>query len=146
MSNKISNKIRSKLKTQSTVSYGCDADLLNCIIETLRKIYDKDKDFVEDILENVVFIYCSEYAISKEWKYKGSLCSIIFNIEKILKKYLKKNNKLSSKVNDIVAHECAHYLLGHYKVRSTRETEKQADDLIEGWGFQRLYPELVETK
>ena len=37
-----------------------------------------------------------------------------------------------------VAHEIAHFILGH-KFSGGREKEKEADDLIEKWGFKRAY-------
>jgi len=43
-----------------------------------------------------------------------------------------------------IAHEIAHFILGHHKVdlakrKSHEESEKEADDLIEKWGFKKTY-------
>ena len=38
-----------------------------------------------------------------------------------------------------VAHEIAHFILEHHKNGGGPEKEKEADDLIEKWGFKRAY-------
>ena len=39
-----------------------------------------------------------------------------------------------------VAHDIAHFILGHHKNGGGGpEKEKEADDLIEKWGFKRAY-------
>jgi Zn-dependent peptidase ImmA (M78 family) len=41
---------------------------------------------------------------------------------------------------DIIAHEIAHYILGHDTIGNEDEdSEKTADDLTEKWGFKRAY-------
>ena len=48
---------------------------------------------------------------------------------------------------DYVAHEIAHHVLNHCKqeldgtIKSIRNQEREADDLIEKWGFKRIYTE-----
>jgi Zn-dependent peptidase ImmA (M78 family) len=41
----------------------------------------------------------------------------------------------------IIAHEIAHYVLGHHKPSCSvaDKAEKEADDLIEKWGFPATY-------
>lgn len=43
--------------------------------------------------------------------------------------------------SDTVAHEIAHFVLGHYKPKrlSDGKIEREADKLIEKWGFKRVY-------
>ncbi len=52
-------------------------------------------------------------------------------------KYVKNTQKM-----DVIAHEIAHYVLGHddpYHTGTWQEDERAADDLAERWGFNRSY-------
>jgi hypothetical protein len=40
---------------------------------------------------------------------------------------------------DTMAHEIAHFILGHGSISSNPEAEKETDDLAEKWGFNRSY-------
>ena len=44
----------------------------------------------------------------------------------------------------IVAHEVAHFILGHHKTGGGPEKEREADDLIEKWGFKRAYANKLD--
>lgn len=50
--------------------------------------------------------------------------------------------KTDKRLTDIVAHECAHIVLGHHEnpgTDSPRAREQEADDLSASWGFRRTY-------
>lgn len=51
-------------------------------------------------------------------------------------KKLSIHNKMST-----VAHEIAHFILGHKKEDYDSESERKADNLIKKWGFKRTYKE-----
>ncbi len=40
---------------------------------------------------------------------------------------------------DTIAHEIAHFILGHHINQSNPNNETEADDLVEKWGFKRAY-------
>ncbi len=46
-----------------------------------------------------------------------------------------------SNQKDIIAHEIAHFILNHYKMENqgSPSNEKDADDLSESWGFNRVH-------
>jgi Zn-dependent peptidase ImmA (M78 family) len=47
---------------------------------------------------------------------------------------MEKNKEMNT-----IAHEIAHFILGHYRVEVGSEAERKADDLCEKWGFRRCY-------
>ncbi len=55
-----------------------------------------------------------------------------------------KTRMSKSRKMDTIAHEIAHFILGHHKVRNLTNqrkiiNEKKADDQAEKWGFKRCY-------
>lgn len=118
------------------------------IAKTLLKLPKKIR---ERVLDEVAFIVLTVQGAI--WNY--------FTVKSIEKKDLKKIGKhyfveieqpliilnfdnMRKSKNDrmvTVAHEIAHFILGHYKAekRHSKNNEKEADDLIEKWGFQRAY-------
>ena len=56
------------------------------------------------------------------------------------------DKELESRKMDVIAHEIAHFVLGHHKLEncSNPKNEKEADDLIEKWGFKRVYKEYKQ--
>ena len=45
---------------------------------------------------------------------------------------------------DIIAHEIAHFILGHHKSQNNPSNEREADDLTEEWGFKRAYKDYKQ--
>jgi predicted SprT family Zn-dependent metalloprotease len=54
--------------------------------------------------------------------------------------------KSDSKIQDYIAHEIAHAFLKHNSGPSNPNKEKEADDLIESWGFKRAYRTYEPTR
>jgi len=44
-----------------------------------------------------------------------------------------------SRKMDKIAHEIAHHVLRHESSYGNQDQEKEADDLIQTWGFRRAY-------
>jgi hypothetical protein len=60
----------------------------------------------------------------------------------ILLNFANMREKSETEKMSIIAHEIAHFILGHKEICSPEENtqqEKEADDLIEKWGFKRAY-------
>lgn len=57
--------------------------------------------------------------------------------------FLNFNQMRKGREKDAVAHEIAHFFLGHYKMKKIIDPrcEREADDLTEKWGFRRSYTE-----
>ncbi len=55
--------------------------------------------------------------------------------------FLNFNQMRKGREKDAVAHEIAHFFLGHYKIKKIIDPrcEREADDLTEKWGFKRYY-------
>ena len=45
---------------------------------------------------------------------------------------------------NIIAHEIAHFVLGHHLNPKGKKSEEEADDLIAKWGFDRCYGKIAE--
>lgn len=56
---------------------------------------------------------------------------------------MRNEGNTESDMMDTVAHEVAHFILGHYRgsIDSDPKDERRADDLTEKWGFKRAYKE-----
>lgn len=51
---------------------------------------------------------------------------------------MEKDRLSESRMMDTIAHEIAHFVLGHL-IAGGAEQEREADNLIEKWGFRRAY-------
>ena len=130
------------------------------IAETLLKL---PKEAREEVLEEVIFIVADGvhgtlFELSIKEDYIGKLLSMgkidltkkdsSVKLSTLLKLKMKmpfvllnfanmrkesKNVKMST-----IAHEIAHFVLGH-GMEGGEEKERTADDLIEKWGFKRVY-------
>jgi len=108
------------------------------IAKTLQKLPKKIR---EKVLDDVLFVFTSCYGTVRELyfpippKTKEIRKSLI-----ILNFALMKNEKRTeSDMMDTVAHEIAHFILGHVILHDDFLCERKADDLSESWGFKRAY-------
>lgn len=112
------------------------------IAKTLQRIPKKMRD---KVLSKVMFFQITGYGTV------GKLYIPVPPKTKIVEQYyiflnfsLMKNEKgTESYMMDTVAHEVAHFILGHYRLNPDghKMDERHADDLIEKWGFKRIYKE-----
>jgi len=111
------------------------------ILETLLKLPEEIRD---KILEEVIFIFTSAY---------GTTCKLCLPIspkkQLIEQKYIilnpaiqEKEKKTDEGLQDTIAHEIAHIILNRFG-SSDPNFEKEADDLIETWGFKRAYKDYA---
>jgi len=120
------------------------------IVECITKLPFKVR---ERVLDNVTFIMLSEdilghhfimnsiknSALAKRTKI-GNLEICEHEIPIILLNFVSMKNKKKTKIISNIAHEIAHFILGHDSCRHTdRNLEKEADDLCQKWGFERAY-------
>ena len=124
------------------------------IAKTLLKI---PKEIREKVLDEVTFIHHQIYGIVCNFHLTGVLDSedikqqigdrtfFSKNAPLILLNFgLMRNEKVpESVIMDIVAHEIAHFVLGHHTIEKSHDphNEREADDLVEKWGFVRVYSE-----
>ena len=120
--------------------------------ETLQKIPKRVRD---NVLEDVIFIIMSEdygaYSIQRviERRKKDPLNLtrdrelVEIDVHVILLNFtlMEKDGFDEKKIRSTVAHEIAHFHLKHHQtsVIPRAVKEKEADDLIEKWGFARVY-------
>ena len=100
------------------------------IVKTLLKLPKKIKRKVLD--NNVLFILMK--AVGTLGRLQTPLPFqdfIILNFSK-----MKKGEEM-----DTIAHEIAHFILGHASKMNSGGFEREADDLTEKWGFKRNYKE-----
>lgn len=103
------------------------------IAKTLLKLPKKIR---EKVLDEVMFI------IVGGWE--GHATKLLFN-EAVKEKpvivldFSEIENRRESYKMSLIAHEIAHFILGHSAVGSEKNAEKKADDLTEKWGFKRAY-------
>jgi hypothetical protein len=59
----------------------------------------------------------------------------------ILLNFANMREESEEEIMSTIAHEIAHFILGHFDdhCKSREDKEKEADDLIEKWGFKRAY-------
>lgn len=129
------NKIIGKLKIISSLTTGEEGDFWNSIAETLEQISNHVD--IDDIIENVIFVFISIPAISKKLPSGSNIIS--FNLSRLREDIEENGGNYEERAKDIIAHECAHYKLGHYNKLPSKKLEEEADDLIEDWGFNRAY-------
>ncbi len=122
------------------------------IAKTLQKIPKEERD---NVLFEAIFVVFNDY---------GREISLFIpnpKGEKMVKQpiimlnfaLMEKESRSESYMMDVVAHETAHFSLGHHdvKAKNLKEhllMEKEADDLMEKWGFNRTnydsYKQLVD--
>lgn len=122
-----------------------------CIIaETLLKLPYKVR---RKTLDEVVFVVVTAQGLTTkasfpivlskgDIKQKGETYHTIAEHPLIVLNFKKRMNK--SRKMDTIAHEIAHFILGHYKTLNPTKkrrniNERKADDLVEKWGFKRCY-------
>jgi hypothetical protein len=113
---------------------GEEGEFMGFLIETLNKIAVHED--INNLLENVVFVFHSIPAMTKG---VSRPVVITFNFSSLKQDIEKTGGTYEERVKDIIAHECAHYFLKNYNNRPSSEIEKETDDLIEKWGFNRAY-------
>jgi len=61
----------------------------------------------------------------------------------ILLNFANMRERSEEEIMSTIAHEIAHFILGHFDDvhKSSKDKEKEADDLIEKWGFRRATPD-----
>lgn len=118
------------------------------IAKTLLKLPKKVR---EKTLKESVFVVCSACGTVREFFYREILkkedlkevpAGYIVSIRKpmIILNFSEMEKETEM---DTIAHEIAHFILGHYKIEegSNPKKEREADDLTEKWGFKRVYKE-----
>lgn len=105
------------------------------------------KDIRERVLDETLFVLMSAYGtieilsfpVSPETKEVG-VSLIIMNFA-----LMRNEGRTERDLMDAVAHEIAHYILGHdhHSVLGS-DNERKADDLTEKWGFKRAYDSYEE--
>jgi len=111
------------------------SDQKNAILigKTLLKLPKKVR---EKVLDAVCFIITGDA--------EGTVFKFHLPVEKTFSFILLNFTLMKEKIEDekmrTVAHEIAHFILGHgIDSKGGKKAEKTADDLIEKWGFKRAY-------
>jgi len=127
-----------------------DKNNKSIIAETLLKLPYKVK--METLCE-VVFVIVTAHGLTTkatfpivlskgDIKQKGDTYHSIVEHPLIVLNFKKRMSK--SRKMDTIAHEVAHFILGHHKVRNLTDqrkiiNERKADDQAEKWGFKRYH-------
>ena len=120
------------------------------IVEALSKLPRRVR---ERVLENVTFVVFASEQLgtgavyqfqrsSKEAKKIGDDYFVTVKLPLIFLNFVGMNKKSKRYQMSTIAHEIAHYVLGHFNKGGTSHSgkdEKGTDDLIEKWGFARSY-------
>ena len=120
------------------------------IAETLLKLPYKVR---RETLDDVVFVIVTEQGLTakatfpivlnkSDFKKKGEAYHTIIEHPLIVLNF--KKRIIKSRKMDTIAHEIAHFILGHHKIRNQTKqrksiNERKADDQAEKWGFKRCY-------
>ena len=120
------------------------------IAETLLKLPYKVR---RKTLDDVVFVIVTEQGMTAkatfpivlskgDLKKKGETYHTTIEHPLIVLNF--KKRIIKSRKMDTIAHEIAHFILGHHKVRNLTKqrkiiNERKADDQAEKWGFKRCY-------
>ncbi len=120
------------------------------IAETLLKLPYKVR---RKTLDDVVFVIVTEQGMTAkatfpivlskgDLKKKGETYHTTIEHPLIVLNF--KKRIIKSRKMDTIAHEIAHFILGHHKTHNPTKkrrniNERKADDLAEKWGFKRCY-------
>jgi hypothetical protein len=127
-----------------------DKENKGIIAETLLKLPYKVR---METLSEVVFVIVTAHGLTTkatfpivlskgDIKQKGETYHTIVEHPLIVLNFKKRMSK--PRKMDTIAHEVAHFILGHHKVRNLTNqrkiaNERKADDQAEKWGFKRRY-------
>ena len=127
-----------------------DKENKGIIAETLLKLSYKVR---METLSEVVFVIVTAHGLTTkatfpivlskgDIKQKGETYQTVVEHPLIVLNFKKRMSK--SRKMDTIAHEVAHFILGHHKVRNLTNqrkiiNERKADDQAEKWGFKRRY-------
>ena len=127
-----------------------DKENKGIIAETLLKLPYKVR---METLSEVVFVLVTAHGLTTkatfpivlskgDIKQKGKTYQTTIEHPLIVLNFKKRMSK--SRKMDNIAHEIAHFILGHHKVRNLTNqrkiiNERKADDQAEKWGFKRCY-------
>ena len=127
-----------------------DKENKGIIAETLLKLPYKVR---METLSEVVFVIVTAHGLTTkatfpivlskgDIKQKGDTYHTIVEHPLIVLNFKKRMSKPGKM--DTIAHEVAHFILGHHKVRNLTNqrkiiNERKADDQAEKWGFKRRY-------
>ena len=127
-----------------------DKENKGIIAETLLKLPYKVR---METLSEVVFVIVTAHGLTTkaifpivlskgDIKQKGETYHTIVEHPLIILNFKKRMSK--SRKMDTIAHEIAHFILGHHKTHNPTKkrrniNERKADDLAEKWGFKRCY-------
>ncbi len=128
-----------------------DTEYIELIIKTIQRLPIRIR---KRVLNNVRFILinATTYGACRGLNFN----EVVTDVKKIGKGYLvrkrihlillnfyamEQNKKSKKYMMKVIAHEIAHYILGHSHMskRGRPNNERDADDLIEKWGFKRFY-------
>ena len=111
------------------------------LVETLLRLTEEIRN---KILDEVLFIFTTAYETTfplffpnPQKKQEIEQKCIILNLA-----LYEKETKTHKGIEDIIAREIAHIILDHFG-SSDQNFEKEADDLIEKWGFNRAYKDYT---
>jgi hypothetical protein len=127
-----------------------DKENKGIIAETLLKLPYKAR---RETLDEVVFVIVTAHGLTTkatfpivlskgDIKQKGKTYQTIIEHPLIVLNFKTRMSK--SRKMDTIAHEIAHFILGHHKIRNLTNqrkiiNEQKADDQAEKWGFKRCY-------
>lgn len=128
--------------------YADNEDYGILIAETLQKIPTKIR---KNILDTAVFVTDENYGCVYSIPITNPKDGKSFKQPIILLNFIAMEQISKGIKMDVIAHEIAHFVLEHYKYhpKSLEEhlkQEKEADDLIVQWGFNRSNEEVYKDK
>ena len=129
-------------------AYADNEDYRILIAKTLMKI---PKDVRDKTLIEVTFIVDENLGLAFNLHLMNPKGKKIIDHPFILLNLLAMREESKSFRMDVIAHEIAHFFLGHYKTPSKNlneflKREKEADGLIVEWGFNRTNEEAYKKK
>ena len=120
------------------------------IVETLQKI---PKDERDNVLIDAIFMVVIDYGQVRSLHIPNPKGNKMIEQPVILLNFalMEKESCSEYYMMDVVAHEIAHFSLGHHETKSKNKTEwmnreKEADDLIEKWGFKRTNYDVYKRR
>jgi len=130
---------------------GEEFDAKKCKLYIAKTLLKLPKKIREKVLDEVMFIIVggwqghgtrllfNEAVNEKDTKRIGDRIYIQVKKPVIFLDFSKMKRESKSRKMDTIAHEIAHFILGHGGVTNDEEAERKADDLSEKWGFKRVY-------